>query len=381
MKNIFPPEIIHYSAESHFFRFNKTTNILYVFVLLMVLSALGCLPFIKTEVTLQARGIFRSFSESVQITSPVVGRMVKTSLEENKRVVAGDTLVWLHTGKIDERITYLESLIAQNTLYLSDISNILMYDYQNIQTDLYRTRHAVYRQKLSDLRLKTGLFEKAYKRALTLYQKQVIPLAEIEQKEYELDQIREEQQLFVRQARNEWQKEQTEYQLQNRNNKNEIAGLTSELEKYYITAPISGFISGYSGVQSGSFLTVGQSIATLSPDDRLIAEILVSPKDIGYLKPGMEVIYQVDAFNYNQWGLASGEILDISKEIFLTNNQPHFKVRSTIHESFLSLKNGTKGELKKGLTTTTRFKLTKRTLAQLLFDKADDWLNPKIIQK
>jgi len=214
-----------------------------------------------------------------------------------------------------------------------------------------------------------------------LYQKEVIPLAEIEQKEYELDQIREEQQLFVRQARNEWQKEQTEYQLQNRNYKNEIAGFTSELEKYYITAPISGFISGYSGVQSGSFLTVGQSIATLSPDDRLIAESLVSPKDIGYLKPGMEVIYQVDAFNYNQWGLASGEILDISKEIFLANNQPHFKVRSTIHESFLSLKNGTKGELKKGLTTTTRFKLTKRTLAQLLFDKADDWLNPKIIHK
>jgi membrane fusion protein, peptide pheromone/bacteriocin exporter len=381
MKNIFPREIIQYTAAYHFFRFNKTTNILYFSILLIILSALVCLPFLKIEITLQAKGIFRSFSESVQLTSPVVARVVKTSLAENEPVTAGDTLVWLHTGEIEERVNYLNSLMAQNRLYLSDIANILMYKYQHIQTDLFRTRHALYRQKLSDLRLKTSLLEKAYQRALTLYQKEVIPLTEIEQKKYELDQIREEQKLFVRQSRNEWQQAQIEYQLQNRKYKNEISGLTNEMEKYYITAPLTGYISDYSGIQPGSFLTVGQSIAFLHPDDRLIAESLVLPRDIGYLKPGMKVVYQVDAFNYNQWGFASGEILDISKEIYWVNNQPRFKVRSSIHESFLSLKNGIRGELKKGMTTTTRFKLTKRSLAQLIFDKADDWLNPKLIHE
>jgi HlyD family secretion protein len=39
-------------------------------------------------------------------------------------------------------------------------------------------------------------------------------------------------------------------------------------------------------------------------------------------------------------------------------------------------RNGVKGNLKKGMTFQARFILTKRSLFQLLYDKADDWMNP-----
>ncbi|GHT22645.1 hypothetical protein AGMMS4957_13110 [Bacteroidia bacterium] len=45
----------------------------------------------------------------------------------------------------------------------------------------------------------------------------------------------------------------------------------------------------------------------------------------------------------------------------------------------LQLKNGYKGNLKKGMTLTGRFYLTDRSLWQLLFDKVDNWVNPKIV--
>lgn len=112
-----------------------------------------------------------------------------------------------------------------------------------------------------------------------------------------------------------------------------------------------------------------------------MAEHLVAPQDIGYLQKEMPVLFQVDAYNYNQWGLATGNIIDISNEIHVINGAPFFKVRCSLNEEELSLKNGYSGKLKKGLTTTARFKVTKRTLAQLLFDKADDWLNPKLIKE
>jgi len=70
--------------------------------------------------------------------------------------------------------------------------------------------------------------------------------------------------------------------------------------------------------------------------------------------------------------------MDISNEVYLLNDQPFFKVRCSLDEQYLVLGNGFKGNLKKGLTTTARFQITKRSIAQLLFDKADDWLNPKL---
>ena len=47
-----------------------------------------------------------------------------------------------------------------------------------------------------------------------------------------------------------------------------------------------------------------------------------------------------------------------------------------IDEKHLKLNNGVKGELKKGMTFTSRFLITERTLYQLLYDKVDDWVNP-----
>ena len=70
----------------------------------------------------------------------------------------------------------------------------------------------------------------------------------------------------------------------------------------------------------------------------------------GQILIGMPTVYQVNAYNYNQWGLATGKIADISNEIFFIENQPFFKVWCNLNETHLSLKNGYKGKLKKGLT-------------------------------
>jgi len=133
------------------------------------------------------------------------------------------------------------------------------------------------------------------------------------------------------------------------------------------------------GIETGSFVIPGQELAKLSPHDDLIVECYVSPSSIGFLKKGQRVRFQFDAFDYNQWGLLEGEVYSISDDIVSVDNQPVFKVRCTLSRTFLTLRTGQKGYLRKGMTLTGRFVLTRRTLFQLLFDKVDDWLNPKII--
>lgn len=114
----------------------------------------------------------------------------------------------------------------------------------------------------------------------------------------------------------------------------------------------------------------------ISPDTNLLVECFISPQDIGLLKLNNQANFQIDAYNYNQWGLATGEIIDIGKDIEFIENASVFKIQCKINEKQLKLKNGFAGELKKGMTLNAQFKLAERSLFDLLYDKVDDWVNP-----
>ena len=381
MNPVFPPEIIKTSVENHFSQFSNRSKLVYLMVLLFFIGAVVSLFFIKAEITVQSRGILRASSEPVPLISPVVAKVIKVALNENDFIKKGDTIMWLDCERVDERISHLKNLIHDNEFYLSDLDKMLEYKYSGLETNLFQSTHEQYRQKLAEYDLNIALRKKLCSRAKTLFNKKVIPFVEMEETQFELDKMIEERKNYVRASRNEWENWMVTYRLENKEYKNEILNLQNEKRNYMIIAPISGHIVNFSGIQSGGFVTTGESLASISPDEKIIAENLVPPKDIGYLKNGMPVVFQIDAYNYNQWGLASGEITEISDEVYLVNNQPFFRVRSSLNQSYLTLKNGYEGKLKKGLTTTARFRITKRTLAQMLFDKTDDWLNPKIISE
>ena len=91
------------------------------------------------------------------------------------------------------------------------------------------------------------------------------------------------------------------------------------------------------------------------------------------------VKFQIDAFNYNQWGLLEGKVIEIDKNITINEQQAFFKVKCKLNSKKLTLKSGYKTQVSKGMTLTTRYIITRRSLFDLLFDKVDDWLNPKTI--
>lgn len=91
--------------------------------------------------------------------------------------------------------------------------------------------------------------------------------------------------------------------------------------------------------------------------------------------------FQFDAFNYNQWGLLEGKVFHINNNITLKQDQAFFTVRCKLNSRQLKLKSGYAATIGKGMTLTARYIITKRSLFDLLFDKVDDWLNPKIISE
>lgn len=147
-------------------------------------------------------------------------------------------------------------------------------------------------------------------------------------------------------------------------------------KNFEIKAPVSGVIQGINSLYEGSMVQAGQTIATISPESNLVAECYVSTRDVGLLKIGQEARFQIDAFDYNYFGILTGKIISIDNDFSVVDNTPAFKVRCSFDDTQLHLKNGFTGKLKKGLSLQARFVVAERTLWQLLFDKIDDWLNP-----
>ena len=78
--------------------------------------------------------------------------------------------------------------------------------------------------------------------------------------------------------------------------------------------------------------------------------------------------------------MLDGKVQEIDQNIKVNEQtgEAYFRVLCGMDRNYLKLKNGYKGQIGKGMTLTARYHLLDRTLWQLLFDKADDWFNPKL---
>ncbi|WP_153641257.1 HlyD family secretion protein [Prolixibacter sp. NT017] len=378
-QNIFPKEIIRFSLENHYFRFSRHSKAIYILLVGIVLVSLALLPFVMVDITVQSRGVIRSREEVTTIQSPITGQIEKVYIRENMKVSVGDTILRLAPEKISDQLQVIDDKIKLYSGYMTDIEGLLHSKKPQLQTDLMRSSYLEYRQKLMGYELRLETTRKDFQRTQLLYKKELIAAAEFEKKELELNQLLKERDFYISQKKADWQQKLFQYKIERKNLTNNRDQLAFEKRFYVVLAPANGYISNFQGIQTGSFILTNQTIASITPTDSLIAECYVGPEDIGYLNNGMVAAFQVDAYNYNQWGLAHGRIIDISNQPYQKDNAVYFKVRCLLNQEYLSLKSGYRGELKNGLTLTSRFKVTRRSLYDMLFDKADDWLNPKIL--
>ncbi len=378
MKQLFPQEIIQNSAENYFIKHNTTSRAVYLTFLLILIIFLILLPVITVEITTQSNGVIRSRFDDNVIQSAVYGEVIRSGVAENLVVRQGDTLIVISTQKTDEQINYYKLQLKEENIHLSDLALLLESDNSKLASAMFRQESAGFRGKLEEQKVKMLQTEKEFLLAAKLFDKNVIPRMDYEEKKNNRDYETSRYNSICEQQKLIWQTRLTELRQKVEGLKSNIEQLQRETKQYIITAPVAGTITAYSGIKEGNFIVPNQQIARISPDDDLMVECYVSPANIGLIRADMLVIFQFHSFNYNQWGTGSGRVTQISNNVVNINDQPFFKVRCTLEQNALTLKSGYKGFLKKGMTLTGRFILIKRTLFQLLYDKTDNWLNPKI---
>ena len=359
---------------------NKTKSIsIYLVVVLAIATFVALLPFIKVDISSQSRGIIRSKTDNVPVTAAVSGKIVAIGLKNNLLVHKGDTLLTISKENLESEKQLNDTIYTANETVLKDLETVLKGS-TNLKTTLIREEQYKFSTQKIELQSKVAQCQINFNRHKTLFDKGVVAKVEFEKYQFELQFAKQALNSFVKQQMANWQNKKNELALQLKNITGNNNKLNIEAKNYVLIAPISGSIENFSGLQVGSVFNASQPIATISPSDNLVVESTVSPDDIGLIQPNQKVKFQMDAFNYNQWGLLTGKVIDIDKNITLQENQAFFKVRCTLDSKELKLKSGYKTQVSKGMTLTTRYIITRRSLFDLLFDKVDDWLNPKQIK-
>ena len=359
---------------------NKTkSTAIYAVVVLTVFLFLVLLPVITVDISSQSRGIIRSTTDNVPVTSVVSGKITFVSLKNNAVVHQGDTLIKISKAGLETEKQTNDTLSNSVTEYATDVSNLLKGKVASLKTATAREEYYKFQSRKTELQSKVSQAQMAHNRNKILYNKNVIAKAEYEKYVFELRFATEALNSFVNQQKATWETQKRELETQIKNLNGTVAKIKVEENNYFILAPVTGTIENFNGLQVGSFVNASQAIATLSPADNLIVESSVSPSDIGLIQKNQKVKFQIDAFNYNQWGLLEGKVIDVDKNITIQENQAFFKVRCGLNSKTMQLKSGYKTQVSKGMTLTTRYIITRRSLFDLLFDKVDDWVNPKII--
>jgi len=380
---LFPKEIIDHAAESNFSKHSVRSKLIYCMVLIGIILSLLVLPFIYTDVSVKSQGIIKPLTERNPLISLRPGKIKKLYIHNNMPVHKGEIVAKIEAPLIREKQAFNIQRIEKVKQYLHDLQTLQKVDSTSLfhpvalHTIKYRQSLQAFRQKMHNSLQKIKEATLSYSRTKTLFDREVSSRATYEKSLFQLKTAQNAFQLLLKQQINKWQADQIDYREELKKLKNQKHQLVKQLDQYIIKAPVAGTIQNMIGMYPGSYVSTNEKLAEISPDTGLTAECYISPKDIGLLRKGMKARFQISAFNFHQWGFLNGKIEEISDDVTMMQDRPIFKVRCRLNQKYLSLQNGYKGKLKKGMTLQARFQITRRNLFQLLYDNIDDWLNPK----
>lgn len=323
--------------------------VLYWVILIVFFISIGSLPLLSVDVTIQSMGVIKTLNQVSPIHSPVTAQIKSISFQENSLVNEGDTLVWLNRSGIDHELLNLEQQLIKYETFLSDLSILLSSPNisEGIVSSLYQKQWADFRSDQNQKKRKLEKFKTDYQRSLRLYREGVIPNVDFLEDSFRLQNAIDDLEISKTGQLAKWENDLKDYSLSINILSAQRENLLQQRNKHFIIAPFAGVILNFNGKGVGSFMQENELIAHLSPREELLAECYVLPSDIGLIHDGMAVQFQVAAFPYNEWGLASGKVVNIAGDVVERDGEWYYKVRCQLDQKYLMLKNGVTGSFKK----------------------------------
>ncbi|TAG13582.1 MAG: HlyD family efflux transporter periplasmic adaptor subunit [Sphingobacteriia bacterium] len=360
----------------------KNSNYFYLFILLISALIFISLPYIFLDISIKTTGITRPDNERTEVKSSQSGVIEGIYVKEGSLVKAGDILLRIKDPNSKSKKILNQYELSQRNEFIHDIA-ILVNQTNHSENDLKNLLSPVYKEQLSKFLFQKEQQLAALKKAnqevemnTSLAHDKVISKKEFFDIQNNHERILSAYNAFIREQISTWQQELVKYKLESSQYQLQSHEINSDASFYEVRAATGGIIQGINTKYAGGTIVNNEIVCTISPEGDLIGECYVQSRDIGLLKLGQKARFQIEAFDYNYFGVLTGKIVAIDNDFTVINNTPVFKVRCSFDSTLLKLKNGFTGQLKKGMNFQARFIVDRRSLWQLLFDNLNDWLNP-----
>jgi multidrug resistance efflux pump len=348
-------------------------------VLAVVVATLVALPFVYVDVSVQESGIIRPITEKTEIRANITEFVDSIFVREGQIVHQGDTILMFRQSSPDYQIRYQQKRIDDFREHLSDLYTLSKGEKPSIFSSRTRQQeYAFYIQQKNEYETNLNKATKDMERSRHLFDRKVVSEEEYESYQYEYSKAKNELATLRDNQLSKWQSDLNSYINLLEEMQTSMNQELKSKDLYAVTTPVSGTLDQFSGIYKGSGIQAGNLLAIVSPDSTLYAEVYVSPRNIGYVHLGMPVRIQVSSFNYNEWGTISGKVTEISSDFLTDNagNEAFYKVKCNLGKNYLVRRNGVTGKLKKGMSVSSHFMITERSLFDLIYQKMDDWANP-----
>ncbi|NHE58624.1 HlyD family secretion protein [Cyclobacterium plantarum] len=386
---IFPAAIASLTVEVFDARISVRSKVIYLIILaILVLSGISMF-FVHVDVAVQSRGTFQSALQRNPLMSAVGGRLESWNLAENKKVFKGEVLAVIRKEVLNLEMEGLKERLSLLEDFISDLEQLLIQDLPAsslqpiaLRTHFFQASLLEYQTQIANQTAAVQKLERDYTRANTLLKSKTLAFADFDEVEVEYKQANAQLELIQKQKIHKWEQELNNFRNEKIKVSNQLKVYKEQMDQYNIVAGTNGTLINVLNLNKGDFIHPQQKLAEISPDTTLQAVIYISPADIAFIQKGQQVSFQVDAYNYNQWGIAKGTVLDVADDLTLLNEKEvGYLVTCILDRPFLTLSNGVEGHVKKGMTFNARFIVARRTLSQLLYDNVNDWINPMVNNK
>lgn len=377
--NSIPEEQLTSDSASFYLYENRIkTNIIYKVVVITLLVVIISLPFIYVDISVSATSTVRPVLEKSTIIAAVSEYVDSVYVKEGAKLHKGDVILTQRALKNDIQHRYQSDKGREMEDKISDLENLsngkvpLPFCSTEIQQDYLH-----YQSQLRKIKTDREQYEIEWKRNKILFDKGLISEREYNEVYYKYADIQNELAVLRKNQKSSWASKLYDYRMQLKEISATDKDLVADKQLYTVKSPVDGTLEQFNGIYKGCSLTAGQEIAVVSPDGRLCLECYVSPRDIAFIKKGMEVRIQIEALNYNEWGVMSGHVTEIASDLVSANDTYFYKVKCSMDKDYLVLKHSDRRTyIKKGMSATAHFMVTRQSLFTLIHKNIDEWANP-----
>ena len=243
------------------------------------------------------------------------------------------------------------------------------------ERESYRSRRRSLEQSVAGLERSLALTEKEIAMTEPLVAKGLISDLELIKSKRQANdtrvQITERKNKFIAEANQELVRAESEL-AQAREN---AIGREDTMKRTLVKAPVKGTVKNIKVTTIGGVIPPATDIMEIVPfEDQLLIEAKILPKDVAFLRPGLDATVKVTAYDYSIYGGLSGTLEHISPDT-LREERPnaaragisdvYYKV--IVRTTSATLKRGDKEfAIIPGMTTSVQIKTGKKTILEYL---------------